>query len=120
MSPFAHVTGWGMAVPEKILTNDDLARMVDTNDEWIVSMTGIHNRHIAEKGETTASLATRAAVEAHGHDRSRAERSTWSSSPRQRRNTSSRPRPVWSRARSAPAAPAHSICPPPVRVSSSP
>src|SRR3990172_9353008 len=64
MSPFAHVTGWGMAVPEKILTNDDLARIVDTNDEWIVAMTGIHRRHIAEKGETTASLATKAAVQA--------------------------------------------------------
>src|SRR3970040_314786 len=64
MSPFAHVTGWGMAVPEKVLTNDDLARMVDTNDEWIVAMTGIHRRHVAEKGETTASLATKAAVQA--------------------------------------------------------
>jgi 3-oxoacyl-[acyl-carrier-protein] synthase-3 len=64
MSPFAHVTGWGMAVPEKVLTNADLAQMVDTNDEWIVSRTGIHRRHIAEKGETTASLATKAAVQA--------------------------------------------------------
>lgn len=64
MSPFAHVTGWGMAVPEKILTNDDIAQIVDTNDEWIVSRTGIRQRHIAEKGETTASLATKAAVQA--------------------------------------------------------
>src|SRR3972149_5822675 len=64
MSPFAHVTGWGMAVPEKVLTNDDLARMVDTNDEWIVAMTGIHRRHVAEKGDTTASRATRAPVQA--------------------------------------------------------
>jgi 3-oxoacyl-[acyl-carrier-protein] synthase-3 len=64
MSPFAHVTGWGMSVPEKILTNDDLAQIVDTNDEWIVSMTGIHRRHMAEKGETTASLATQAAIQA--------------------------------------------------------
>jgi len=53
-----------MAVPEKILTNDDIAQIVDTNDEWIVSRTGIRQRHIAEKGETTASLATIAAVRA--------------------------------------------------------
>ena len=64
MSPFAHVTGWGMAVPEKVLTNDDIAQIVDTNDEWIVSRTGIHRRHVAEKDETTASLATKAAVRA--------------------------------------------------------
>ena len=62
MSPFAHVTGWGMAVPEKILTNEDIAAIVETNDEWIVSRTGIHQRHVAEKGETTASLATKAAA----------------------------------------------------------
>jgi 3-oxoacyl-[acyl-carrier-protein] synthase-3 len=61
MSPFAHVTGWGMAVPERIMTNEDMAQIVETNDEWIVSRTGIHQRHIADKGETTASLATRAA-----------------------------------------------------------
>jgi 3-oxoacyl-[acyl-carrier-protein] synthase-3 len=64
MSPFAHVTGWGMAVPDTVLTNDDMARMVDTNDEWIVSRTGIHRRHMAAKNETTASLATQAAVRA--------------------------------------------------------
>jgi 3-oxoacyl-[acyl-carrier-protein] synthase III len=64
MSPFAHVTGWGMAVPERILTNEDLAKIVDTNDEWIVSRTGISRRHIAEANETTASLATRAAAQA--------------------------------------------------------
>jgi 3-oxoacyl-[acyl-carrier-protein] synthase III len=64
MSPFAHVTGWGMAVPERILTNEDLAKIVDTNDEWIVSRTGISRRHIAEANETTATLATRAAARA--------------------------------------------------------
>jgi 3-oxoacyl-[acyl-carrier-protein] synthase-3 len=53
-----------MAVPEKVVTNEDLARIVDTNDEWIVSRTGIHQRHIAGKDETTASLATRAAARA--------------------------------------------------------
>jgi 3-oxoacyl-[acyl-carrier-protein] synthase-3 len=53
-----------MVVPEKILTNDDLAQMVDTNDEWIRSRTGIEQRHIAAKNQTTASLATDAAVKA--------------------------------------------------------
>jgi len=61
---YAHITGWGMSVPEKILTNDDLAKMVDTNDKWIRERTGIHERHIAAKDETTASLATEAAVNA--------------------------------------------------------
>ena len=65
MSPtFAHITGWGMAVPEKVLTNDDLAKMVDTNDEWIVSRTGIHERRIAGADQTTASLATEASLRA--------------------------------------------------------
>jgi 3-oxoacyl-[acyl-carrier-protein] synthase-3 len=57
---YAHVTGWGMAVPERVLTNAELTRMVDTSHEWIVSRTGIHERRIAAKGETTASLAARA------------------------------------------------------------
>lgn len=64
MAPFAHVTGWGMAVPETVMTNDDLAKIVDTNDEWIVSRTGIRSRHIASEDETTATLATRAAARA--------------------------------------------------------
>jgi len=64
MSPYAHITGWGMAVPERVLTNDELAQMVDTSDEWIVSRTGIRERHIASNEETTASLATDAALSA--------------------------------------------------------
>jgi len=64
MSPHAHITGWGMAVPERIMTNNEIAQMVDTNDEWIVSMTGIRERRIANKDETTASLATAAALKA--------------------------------------------------------
>jgi 3-oxoacyl-[acyl-carrier-protein] synthase-3 len=62
--PYAHVTGWGMFVPEKILTNDDLAQMVDTNDEWIRDRTGIRQRHIAGKDDTTASMAVEAATNA--------------------------------------------------------
>ncbi len=64
MERYAHIIGWGMAVPEKILTNDDLARMVDTSDEWIASRTGIRQRHIAGPKETTASLAILAAQNA--------------------------------------------------------
>lgn len=65
MSPtYAHITGWGMAVPDKVLTNDDLANMVDTNDEWIVSRTGIRERRIADSDQTTASLAADASLKA--------------------------------------------------------
>jgi 3-oxoacyl-[acyl-carrier-protein] synthase-3 len=64
MTRYAHITGWGMAAPERVLTNEELSLLVDTNDEWIVSRTGIHSRHIAEKGETTASLAVEAAIKA--------------------------------------------------------
>ena len=64
MSPFAHITGWGMAVPERVLTNLDLEKIVDTNDDWIRSRTGIRERRIADAEETTASLATEAALHA--------------------------------------------------------
>ena len=64
MSPYAHITGWGMAVPAKVLTNSDLEKMVDTNDEWIQSRTGIRQRHIASEDESTASLARDAALNA--------------------------------------------------------
>jgi 3-oxoacyl-[acyl-carrier-protein] synthase-3 len=57
----AHIVGWGMAVPERVLTNEDLATMVDTSDEWILQRTGIAERHIAEQGETTFTLGLRAA-----------------------------------------------------------
>jgi 3-oxoacyl-[acyl-carrier-protein] synthase-3 len=53
-----------MAVPQKVLTNDDLSKFVDTNDKWIREMTGIHERHIAGEGETSATLGTDAAYEA--------------------------------------------------------
>ncbi len=64
MSPYAHIIGWGMAVPEKILTNADLAKRVDTDDAWIQSRTGIRERRIASSEQTTASLATDAALKA--------------------------------------------------------
>jgi len=58
------VSGIGACVPERILTNDDLAGMVDTNDEWITSRTGIRERHLAAPGETTSDLAAVAAQRA--------------------------------------------------------
>ncbi|MGH6644682.1 MAG: beta-ketoacyl-ACP synthase III [Bradyrhizobium sp.] len=62
MSQFgATITGTGSSVPEHRLTNDDLARMVDTNDEWIVQRTGISERRIAADGEVTSDLALHAA-----------------------------------------------------------
>lgn len=64
MPRYAHVTGWGMAVPELVLTNADLAQMVETTDEWIVDRTGIRERRLADKHETTASLALQAAQRA--------------------------------------------------------
>ncbi len=60
----AHITGWGMAVPERVLTNDDLSESVDTNDEWIRARTGILERRIAAPDESSATLAAEAALEA--------------------------------------------------------
>ncbi len=57
----AVITGTGSFVPEKTLTNDELAKMVDTTDEWITTRTGIKVRHITNDNETTAFLATEAA-----------------------------------------------------------
>ncbi|MHC4193913.1 MAG: beta-ketoacyl-ACP synthase III [Planctomycetota bacterium] len=57
----AVITGYGSFVPGKTLTNDELAKMVDTSDEWITTRTGIKIRHISNDNETTALLATQAA-----------------------------------------------------------
>jgi len=62
--PFAHITGWGMSVPEKVLTNDDLSKIVDTNDEWIRDRTGIRERRIAAENQSTSSLAIEASLKA--------------------------------------------------------
>jgi 3-oxoacyl-[acyl-carrier-protein] synthase-3 len=64
MARYAHITGWGMSIPEQVLTNDDLSKMVDTSDEWIRSRTGIRERHIAGLRESTATLAADAAAKA--------------------------------------------------------
>lgn len=60
----AGVLGAGHYIPEKVLTNQDLERMVETNDEWIVTRTGIKERRIAAEGETTADIASKAAIKA--------------------------------------------------------
>jgi 3-oxoacyl-[acyl-carrier-protein] synthase-3 len=57
----ASIIGTGSYVPEKILSNADLERMVETNDEWIVSRTGIRERHIAAEEQTTSDMAAEAA-----------------------------------------------------------
>lgn len=61
---YAAITGWGHYVPEQVLTNADLERMVATNDEWIMSRTGIRERHVAASEETTATLGANAAHKA--------------------------------------------------------
>ena len=67
--PRARLASIGAYSPDRVLTNQDLMEMVDTTDEWIVSRTGIRERHIAADGETTCDLAeqaTRRALESAG------------------------------------------------------
>lgn len=61
---YARIAGTGSYLPEKVLTNDDLAKTVDTSDEWIAARTGIRERHVAAEGETTSDLGYRAALRA--------------------------------------------------------
>lgn len=61
---YGRITGWGMYVPDRVLTNHDLEQMVDTNDEWIVSRTGIRERRITGPGETTSTMAVEASQQA--------------------------------------------------------
>ncbi|MGD9787215.1 MAG: beta-ketoacyl-ACP synthase III [Sulfuricellaceae bacterium] len=68
---YSQITGTGSYLPEKVLTNHDLAKIVDTSDEWIVERTGIRERHIVAEGENTSDLAlhaSRKAIEAAGID----------------------------------------------------
>lgn len=64
MTQYARITGTGSYLPEKILTNQDLEKMVETSDQWIQERTGIVKRHIAADGETTCDLAERAVLRA--------------------------------------------------------
>lgn len=58
------IRGIGAHLPARIMTNDDLAEFVETSNDWIVERTGIHQRHIAEDGETTSDLGVAAARQA--------------------------------------------------------
>ena len=60
----SQIIGCGAYLPDRILTNQQIAKTVDTSDEWIVSRTGIRRRHIASAGETTGDLAMKAAENA--------------------------------------------------------
>ena len=62
--PYAHITGWGMSVPESILTNDDISKMVETNDTWIRERTGIRERRIAKPNEFPSTLGVDASLKA--------------------------------------------------------
>lgn len=64
MMRYAHIVGWGRYLPDRVVTNDELSRLVDTTDEWIVQRTGIRTRHVAAAHETTATLAFEAAARA--------------------------------------------------------
>lgn len=71
---YSKIIGTGSYLPNKLLTNEDLTKMVDTSDEWIVGRTGIKVRHIMDKGETTitmAEIAARRALEASGIDKNK-------------------------------------------------
>lgn len=60
----AKIAGVGMSIPEQYLTNDDLSKLVETNDEWIKTRTGIGKRHVISGDETLTSLAADASTKA--------------------------------------------------------
>lgn len=57
---YARIAGTGSYLPEKVLSNDDLAKSIDTSDEWIRTRTGIRERRVAAEGQTTSDLASEA------------------------------------------------------------
>jgi 3-oxoacyl-[acyl-carrier-protein] synthase-3 len=61
------IAGCGSALPQRVMTNADMSKVVDTSDEWIVERTGIKARHIAGEGETTRTLGAEAARRALAH-----------------------------------------------------
>ena len=61
---YSRIAGTGSYLPEKVLTNADMAQFVDTSDEWIQARTGIRQRHVAAEGETTSDLAYEAGLRA--------------------------------------------------------
>ena len=61
---YAHIIGWGMAVPERVMTNEELEALVSTDDAWIRARTGIEKRRIANERESTATLGLKASQNA--------------------------------------------------------
>jgi 3-oxoacyl-[acyl-carrier-protein] synthase-3 len=61
---YSKITGWGKYAPSRVLTNADLEKMVDTSDEWILTRTGIRERHIISPGETNTSMSVAASRQA--------------------------------------------------------
>lgn len=61
---YAKITGWGKYVPARVVTNDDLAKIVDTSDEWITTRTGIRERRLRTENDTTATMSAAAGREA--------------------------------------------------------
>src|SRR5579872_6127470 len=61
---YSQIIGTGSYLPEKILTNFDIEKIVETSHDWIVERTGIHKRHIAAEHETSLTMAEKAAREA--------------------------------------------------------
>lgn len=64
MARYAAIAGWGKYLPQRVLTNHDLERMVNTSDEWIRTRTGIIERHLVDDGEASSTMAVRAARQA--------------------------------------------------------
>ena len=60
----SRIIGTGSYLPERVLTNNDLTKLVDTSDKWIIERTGIRQRHIAAENETTADIAYQSSLRA--------------------------------------------------------
>ena len=80
----SQVLGCGAYLPGKVLSNDDIAKLVDTSDEWVVERTGIRRRHVVSEGETTSDLAYAARCRRWSAPALPRARSTSSSSPPRR------------------------------------
>ena len=87
---YGRITGWGTNLPDRVLTNDDLSRIVDTSDEWITARSGIRSRHVDGKVTEMSAIAGRAAMDMAGVDPDRLTCSCW------------QPRPQISSSRQAP------------------
>ena len=66
MKRYGNIIGWGKYAPPRVITNADLEKTLDTSDEWIVTRTGIRERHIVKEGESTSQMSIAAARDALG------------------------------------------------------